>query len=1043
MIFTRHARIAQPALYDGHVLLYPNHPPTRVHDSEESLVYAEVCKIKMAERPGHALPINYAKLNALTPAKPVAPFVHNRPVKSDVHKKVWKIKECITAFEKIIKERTAPPPSILSSHRLWHHTKECFDEQITPFFNNIKQLFQTLNTNIFQKVKEFERIFDELYAEYEWILLEKKNMQIEKKNLLITNECLIANSIANDICSIALAYDLVVPPSSDSSHCMLEELRTTCDREHSKVLELEAEILKKQQVINDAEKRCAFIQNEHLKEQLQGRDNSIRNLQAQNDIMSLLNVGSTDDSCNKQALETELTQLKDIVTSLKIQNDGYKVTNANLNRCYEELSKANTHLRTTSLEKIAAQKAEIATLNAKTVGNKTSGTTKPVNPKVIALGMYVICSKYIAPQRRTNKETPIPLPKKKQVTFRKPPSLHLDSQSLFGFASQTMIRVIVCEGESVYAISLCRSQGHTIADSYAKTSKDPEYITMNLTASNCESITLELEEHVPRAGKPVKKVLRMNLSVHRCSIHTVIIDPNRIGATRLQKTYGMLLRGICLVLNMVNKTGKQQFCMSMKRLKLLNTYIRYLQVINDLKKYGYSKDNCELNFKFLNNLQPEWKQYATMMRLNKNLMDINIDALYNILKQNQRDVNDAIGSKKKTVVVTSDPLDLIAKKTNVSRSKEKVVVSSNSEGSEADDFSELKKITSLLAKDFNRRKFYSMPTNNNLRTSSTSQYANKKQEFVKTDETQVMKKANEKKRDVSRVKCYNCKKEGHFAKDCKKAKEINANMVFMDQIEKVLSDSEVSSSSADEKISEVIGLGYTPMFLTHFDEALEIEKFKRSRENKIKFAYDYGNLNASYVNEKINFEDDYFQEIINLDFEKTDSPFQQTSSLKPYVSNVILEKIIIDLEDEVVNLLEKEKVNLETIESLKSKSFESSEMVSSESENQSENGCLVVEKECYKEENPKKKKRSSNASNVGLSAVSVSNLNKNVKRYSRKDLLACNNSNLGETRSAFVCNNAMNVSCDSRMNNLLDDNNFFIFMMKARKKRRGPEETGT
>nr|GFA35355.1 retrovirus-related Pol polyprotein from transposon TNT 1-94 [Tanacetum cinerariifolium] len=42
----------------------------------------------------------------------------------------------------------------------------------------------------------------------------------------------------------------------------------------------------------------------------------------------------------------------------------------------------------------------------------------------------------------------------------------------------------------------------------------------------------------------------------------------------------------------------------------------------------------------------------------------------------------------------------------------------------------------------------------------------------------------------------------------------------------------------DEK---VIGLGYTSMFLTHYDEALEIEKFIRARENKIKFAYDYGN----------------------------------------------------------------------------------------------------------------------------------------------------------------------------------------------------------
>nr|GEW40737.1 copia protein [Tanacetum cinerariifolium] len=118
----------------------------------------------------------------------------------------------------------------------------------------------------------------------------------------------------------------------------------------------------------------------------------------------------------------------------------------------------------------------------------------------------------------------------------------------------------------------------------------------------------------------------------------------------------------------------------------------------------------------------------------------------------------------------------------------------------------------------------------------------------------------------------------------------------------------------DEK---VIGLGYTLMFLIHSDEALEIEKFKRARENKIEFAYDYGNLN-------------------------------QTSSLKPYVSTVILEKIIIDLEDEVVSLLEKEKANLKTIESLKSKGFESSENVISKSENQSKNDCQVVEKECDK-----------------------------------------------------------------------------------------------
>nr|GEZ59137.1 hypothetical protein [Tanacetum cinerariifolium] len=124
------------------------------------------------------------------------------------------------------------------------------------------------------------------------------------------------------------------------------------------------------------------------------------------------------------------------------------------------------------------------------------------------------------------------------------------------------------------------------------------------------------------------------------------------------------------------------------------------ELINDLKKCGYKKDNCELNYKFLNNLQPEWKQYG--------------------------EVNDALGYKKKAVVVTSDPLALLVEKTKVSKRKEKVKVQTKSEGSDDEDISDLKKITALLAKAFNRKKYYAKPTNNNLRTSSASSSANKK-----------------------------------------------------------------------------------------------------------------------------------------------------------------------------------------------------------------------------------------------------------------------------------------------------------------------------
>nr|GFA98481.1 hypothetical protein [Tanacetum cinerariifolium] len=221
----------------------------------------------------------------------------------------------------------------------------------------------------------------------------------------------------------------------------------------------------------------------------------------------------------------------------------------------------------------------------------------------------------------------------------------------------------------------------------------------------------------------------------------------------------------------------------------------------------------------------------------------------------------------------------------------------------------------------------------------------------------------------------------------------------------------------DEK---VIGLVYTLMFLTYFNKALEIEKFKRSRENKIEFAYDYGNLNASY----------------------------QTSSIKPYVSNVILEKIIIDLEDEVVNLLEKEKANLETIESLKSKGFESSENAISETENLSENDCHVVEKECDNVDNPKviapgmfKLSVSQSVSPMSMSKMSCESNNVEIKLKRKRHLETFSSvrrpkhggviwKKKGSSNTSNVdlfSDSCLKLNKNLKMCDLLDDNNFFIF----------------
>nr|GEU50982.1 retrovirus-related Pol polyprotein from transposon TNT 1-94 [Tanacetum cinerariifolium] len=466
--------------------------------------------------------------------------------------------------------------------------------------------------------------------------------------------------------------------------------------------------------------------------------------------------------------------------------------------------------------------------------------------------------------------------------------------------------------------------------------------------------------------------------------------------------------------------------------QLLDTYPLYLQVINDLKKCGYKKDNCELNYKFLNNLQPEWKQYG--------------------------DVNDALGYKKNAVVVTSDPLALVAEKTKVSKRKEKVKVHTESEGSDDEDISDLKKFTALLAKAFNRKKYYAKPTNNNLRTSTVSSSANKKPEYVKSFEKKEDKKADKKKRDMNynyyKTKMLLAKKDSDeqvlLAEDqawmessSDSDLKINANMVFMAKMEKVLSDSDKSFSSAEETITEVAyytsesesefeyeSLEFYDNFTNYglfvnddvdqeiFHDAIESAS-ENFNENQIVSQKDCDESEVDHndseekhhlvdkliqkFNHKIaklnTFEEknNEFNEQMKVLNEKNADLLAQTEVLQDQlkVKHVVIDnhtkcqaqytrlkeeryeymirysalcdndkkhrkkideqeilfdkmsqKIIIDLEDEVVTILEKEKENFETTESLKSKGFELSENAISEMENQSENDCQVVEKDC-------------------------------------------------------------------------------------------------
>nr|GFA06285.1 hypothetical protein [Tanacetum cinerariifolium] len=121
------AQLSQPTLYDGHRLLQPSHAPVTVSDSHETLLETEVSRMKMSQKPGHVTPVDYTKLNALydqfvpqkelsreqvywlyasdiasqssDPPKLVTPFVHTRPVNSELKDQLQERDETIRNLE--------------------------------------------------------------------------------------------------------------------------------------------------------------------------------------------------------------------------------------------------------------------------------------------------------------------------------------------------------------------------------------------------------------------------------------------------------------------------------------------------------------------------------------------------------------------------------------------------------------------------------------------------------------------------------------------------------------------------------------------------------------------------------------------------------------------------------------------------------------------------------------------------------------------------------------------------------------------------------
>nr|GEU69320.1 retrovirus-related Pol polyprotein from transposon TNT 1-94 [Tanacetum cinerariifolium] len=122
----------------------------------------------------------------------------------------------------------------LRGERGFEQTKECYLKEVIPFFKTPKENFEGIQKALTTKIRERKDVFEELEAEVAQCGVDRKLDEIERKNLLIVNDNLIAECLSKEVFSVAMNYKLNVARFTEMhvAHTIVE----------TRFLELKAEL---------------------------------------------------------------------------------------------------------------------------------------------------------------------------------------------------------------------------------------------------------------------------------------------------------------------------------------------------------------------------------------------------------------------------------------------------------------------------------------------------------------------------------------------------------------------------------------------------------------------------------------------------------------------------------------------------------------------------------------------------------------------------------------------------------------------------------